>query len=81
MKKLFLLLTIATIIVSSCTENQRARKFGGKEDIQLPKHHILINVSWKESNLWIVTKDTTTNIYYCREKSSWGLWEGEIQIK
>lgn len=35
MKKLFLLFTL--VVMCSCTENQMARKFGGKMTIELPK--------------------------------------------
>jgi hypothetical protein len=38
-------------------------------------------MTWKESNLWIQTVDTTTGVTYFREKSSWGYMEGEIIVK
>lgn len=81
--KLFLMVvTVITILTFlSCTDNQRARKFGGKEEIQLKPNEVLINITWKESNMWVLTKDTTTNIKYFRENSNWGVWEGEIIIK
>lgn len=68
-------------IFSSCTENQRARKFGGKEEIQLKPNEVLINVTWKESNMWVLTEDTLTHVKYFRENSNWGVLEGEIAIK
>lgn len=67
--------------LSSCTDNQRARKFGGKEEISLKPNEKLINITWKESNMWVLTEDTTTHIKYFRESSSWGIWQGEIVIK
>lgn len=42
---------------------------------------MLVNVTWKESNMWIITKDTITGIHYMRENSSYGIWEGEVIIK
>ena len=68
-------------IFPSCTENQRARKFGGKDEIQLKPNEVLINVTWKESNMWLLTEDTLTHVKYFRENSNWGVWEGEIVIK
>ena len=67
--------------LSGCTDNQRARKYGGKEEISLKPNEKLINITWKESNMWVLTEDTTTHIKYFRESSSWGIWNGEIVIK
>jgi hypothetical protein len=80
MKKI-IIIVLLTLTISSCTKNKRARSFGGTEEISLKSHEKLINVTWKESNMWVLTKDTTTNISYFRENSSFGIWEGEIIIK
>ena len=74
-------LALLIIISTSCTENQKARKFGGKEEIQLKPNEVLINVTWKESNMWVLTEDTLTHVKYFRENSNWGVFEGEIVIK
>ena len=78
MKKLILLSLV--LLTVSCTENQRARSFGGDETVKLPTNHILINCAWKQDNLWLLTKDTTTNELYFNEKSSFGLIEGSIKF-
>lgn len=75
------LVILAVLLLASCTDNSRAKNWGGTENIQLKKNEILVNMTWKESNLWIQTKDTLTGIEYFREKSSWGVWEGEIIIE
>ncbi len=80
MKKLFLILLCA-IGLMSCTDNQRARNWGGTENISLKPNEVLINMTWKKDDLWILTCDTNTNIKYFRESSSWGIWEGEVIIK
>ena len=79
---LFLLMLLIAIVVgvSSCTENERAKNFGGKEDITLKPSEQFVNATWKHDNLWLVTKDTLTNEYIMREKSS-NVWEGEIRIQ
>jgi hypothetical protein len=69
------------IIISSCTDNQRVRKFGGTENIKLKLNEKLMNITWKESDMWVLTEDTVTRIKYFRESSSWGIWNGEIIIK
>ena len=80
-KVLFLLLMLITIGLSSCTENSRARTFGGKQEIQLQPNERLVNMTWKEVDLWILTEDTITGVQYFRENSAWGLLEGQITIK
>jgi hypothetical protein len=80
MKKiLFILMLVLTLI--SCTENSRARHWGGTENISLPENRIFVNATWKETSLWILSKDTIDNKYYFNEKSSFGLIEGTIIIK
>jgi hypothetical protein len=80
---LFLLMLLIAIVVgvSSCTENERAKNYGGKEDITLKPSEQFVNATWKDNDLWLITKDTLTNEYIMREKSSYGVWEGEIRIQ
>lgn len=80
MKKV-LIITSLLITLSSCTENIRARNFGGNETIALEKNEILMNATWKETDLWVLVKDTTTNEIYFREHSTYGIWEGQITFK
>ena len=72
---------LCAVFISSCTKNKRARTFGGKEEITLKANEKLINITWKESNMWVLTEDTITHIKYFRENSSWGVWQGEIIVK
>ena len=72
MKKLLTLL-LGVAVFASCTQNQRAKHFGGTEEIQLKKNEIVLGVTWKETEMWICIKDTTTGITYFREKSNWGV--------
>ncbi len=80
MKKVLFLLLILTSFIS-CTENSRARTFGGKQEIKLQPNERLVNMTWKEVDLWILTEDTITGVQYFRENSAWGLLEGQITIK
>jgi hypothetical protein len=80
MKKLMIIL-VAMVIMSSCTENARARHFGGTETLALKPNEVVLNVTWKESQMWICTQDTITRVVYFREKSSWGVMEGTVIIK
>lgn len=80
MKKLITIFLV--IALFGCTKNERARNFGGNETIILDSNVRLINVTWKNSDLWILTKKDSTkpNIYYFKEKSNWGFQEGQITI-
>lgn len=69
------------ISFTSCTENSRAKNFGGTEQIDLKPNEIVLNVTWKENQMWICTKDTVANVVYFREKSSWGMLEGTVVLK
>ena len=80
MKKILLTLSLITLLYS-CTDNQRAKNFGGTEEIQLKPNEVVLNVTWKETQMWICTKDTTTGIVYFREKSNWGVLEGTVILK
>jgi len=59
-----------------------ARQFGGSETIELKPGERLVNLTWKETNLWILTKQDTTKptTYSFKEKSSFGIAEGQVTI-
>lgn len=80
MKKLLILLGISLVLLS-CTDNSRARVWGGTEAVELPKNCKFINSTWKENELWIVVQDTVTKQYFMYEKSSLGVLEGKIIFK
>jgi hypothetical protein len=82
MKPLITIL-LAVIVFSSCTDNIRARAWGGTQDITLPSGQRVVNVTWKEADLWVLTRtDTTTkpSTYTFAEKSNWGVLEGQINL-
>lgn len=76
------LVIVLFLSLSSCTENVRARNFGGQEIIDLPKGKKLVMATWKESDLWYLTEDMDS-LYkpqerFFSEKSSFGVMEGSI---
>ncbi len=79
--KIKLLFITSLIFITSCTKNQRARTFGGTENVSLNINESLLNITWKQDNMWILTLDTVTKIKYFRENSSFGILEGQIIIK
>ena len=86
MRKLLVLSIVAMMIfLSSCTENSRAKSFGGTAILDLPKGEKLVTVTWKEDALWYLTRPMTSNdkaeVYSFAEESSWGVFEGTYKIK
>jgi hypothetical protein len=83
MKKL-LISAIAIISLSSCTENSRVKNFGGEGTINLPQGHKLVNVTWKENQIWYLSrpmhKGEVPETYKFQEESSWGVVEGTYNI-
>lgn len=71
----------AAVMLAGCTENERAKNFGGTMEIKLKPNEKLINVTWKDADIWVLTTDTLTGVAYLRENSSLGIWNGEITIR
>lgn len=83
MKKVIVLLSVVLLV--SCTDNARVKKFGGTATINLPVNTKLINITWKETNVWYLTKpmskSDSAETYNFQEESSLGLVEGTYIIK
>jgi hypothetical protein len=85
MKKTLSIIIIAFTIMTllyGCTEQQRARSFGGTETIELNPGQRLVNITWKETELWILTKKDTTKptTYSFKQKTLYGNIEGEVIV-
>lgn len=78
------ILMILIVSLSSCTENNRAKVWGGTANINLPKGKKLITITWKENQLWYLMRDMKADEqvenYSFHEESSWGLIEGTVII-
>lgn len=83
MKKLLLLIGIL-FTFSSCTENNAVKNLGGTATIELPPGEKLIVVTWKDNDLWYLSRARRTNepieSYQFKEKSSYGLLNGTYFI-
>jgi len=85
--KIFVVLLVVLFVVASvtgCTENQRAKKYGGSAKIELPKGQKLVTVTWKDENLWYLTRPMKPGekpeTYTFKEESSWGILSGTVTI-
>lgn len=83
MKQLFII-TILSLFLFSCTENSRARSFGGTAKIEVPCGQKVMNITWKKSDLWYSTipmeegYEPITHTF--REESSFGVMKGTYLI-
>jgi hypothetical protein len=82
--KLLIAALITISLFASCTDNKQAKSYGGTAELTLPKGHKLVNITWKDSNIWYLTRpmlQTDSAITYSfKEKSSYGLMEGTYII-
>jgi len=80
-----LMIVVSLALMTSCTQNSRAKNFGGKASLNLPAGQKLVVVTWKDDNLWYLTRPMNENdvpeTYTFQEESSWGLMEGTYTIK
>lgn len=80
-----ILLIIVTIILSSCTAQERAKSWGGEAEVNLPKGQKLVSVTWKETELWYLTRPAKEGekpeVFTFQEDSNFGLLEGKVTFK
>lgn len=80
-----ILTIIAAIILSSCTAQERAKNWGGEAVVDLPKGQKLISVTWKETQLWYLTRPAREGekpeTFLFQEDSNYGVLEGRVVFK
>ena len=73
------------MIIGSCTQNQRAKRWGGTANYDLECNKKLVEVTWKGEEMWFLTRDMRegeiAETYKFNEESSYGLLEGTVVIK
>lgn len=81
MKK-FLLIIATVLLFASCTEQNRARNFGGEVTIKAPVGYKVTSATWKEDNIFYFLEPMEDE-YVPKEKkfiesSSYGVFETEV---
>jgi len=75
---------IAIFLLSNCTENSRAKSFGGTMTVELPPQTKLVTATWKETELWYLYRPMrqgeTPETSVFQENSSFGMWEGTVKF-
>lgn len=83
MKKI-LLLWLFSGSLDACTDNQNAKNYGGTAEVTLPAGEKLVTATWKDDDLWYLTRPMLTTdsavTYTFKEKSSFGMMEGTYII-
>jgi hypothetical protein len=81
---MMIVIVIISFMTTSCTENSRAKTWGGSMTINLEPNQKLVNVTWKDTDMWILTRPMRAGdiieTYKFGEKSTWGVMEGQITI-
>jgi hypothetical protein len=74
-----------SVVFSGCTAQERARSFGGTAEVKLPAGRKLITVTFKETDIWYLTRaakpDEKPETYEFTESASWGILEGKVIIR
>lgn len=84
MKKaiLAIVLVAAIAVLSGC--QWATKTVGGSYTVELPADTKLVNVTWKDSNLWYLTRpmeeDDEAETYKFHEDSNFGVLEGTVTI-
>jgi hypothetical protein len=81
-KYISIVLVTTLFTLTGCTENVRSRTFGGTMKVEIPDGNKFVNATWKEGNLWVLTKEVSEGepreTYTFVEKSSFGMIEGKV---
>jgi len=82
--KQILILAFGCALLFGCTEQQRAKQFGGSTSTALPCDRKLEMITWKDSDLWLLTRqmrageESETHSFV--ESSNLGFAEGKITV-
>lgn len=87
MKKIKFVVAIAMlgIMLMGCTEQTMTKEFGGSMKVVLPAGEKLEEVTWKDNNLWYLTRpmrdDEVAETHTFQEYSEYHVWEGTVVIE
>ena len=80
----FVVIGVFCLIVSSCTENQRARQFGGTIKVKVKNGFKVTSATWKNEDLFYfiepMESDYKPKTKYFVEESSFGIIESNVEF-
>ena len=81
-KKIIAGILMGAIALSGTGCNHIAKNYGGTMTVPLQPDTKLVNVTWKNDSLWILTKpmeaDDSAETYMFKEDSNFGIFEGTV---
>ena len=82
MRNLFITLMLSLVLLGC--ENVIAKQYGGSQTVLLPAGQKLLNVTWKDADLWVLFRPMkegeTPEKYFFHEKSTFGVLEGTVTL-
>ncbi len=79
-----ILITLITAVLTGCTQQTITKKYGGNMTIELDPGQKLEEITWKDNELWYVTRpmrdDEFAETHTFQESSEFGLIEGTVYI-
>ena len=81
---LFFSLLLMSLSLCGCTEQSMTKEFGGSMTLELPANQKLEEITWKDDNLWYLTRpmreDEEAETHVFQASSSWGVFEGTVTV-
>ena len=81
----YIAILFIALLFAGCTPQQIAKGSGGTANINLPPGTKLVTATWKETNVWYLTRpmrtDETPETSVFKESSSWGIIQGTVVFK
>lgn len=88
MKKIIFLIVIFALVSCQLKSKRHSQedssygiRKGTKVEYALKQNEILMNVTWMDGRLWVLTKDTTTGFCYLRKDAESSRRNTEIEFK
>lgn len=79
MKRTVLTTLALTLMLAGCTEQRRARSFGGTTEVKLSPGDKVVGATWKDSSLWVLTRPARAGeqpeTLHLHESSSMGVMQ------
>ncbi len=80
--KISIPILLGILLLTNCTENHRAKQFGGTVTVDLPPGTKFVTATWKDTSLWYAYRnaqpDEKPEKITLKEQSSFGLLQGEV---
>lgn len=81
---LVIIVLIAALMIfnQGCTDQARTKMWGGTTTIDLPCGTKFVNATWKDADLWYITRprnpEEVPQTYKFTESSAFGMMQGEV---